>query len=568
MEKTTSEESARSCNSRSASHLGEGAVCRPSRVEGLPSSHTVQAKMDMTAPGDAFETEADRVADSVVSGFGSSVSSSGESPVICAYGGISGGVPHNMESQLNAAQGGGMPLPSGLKSMMEGGFGRDLSSVRIHTDAAAADMSELIDARAFTSGQDIYFNTGEFSPDTLHGQHLIAHEITHTLQQCGGIAREDKKTTPKPRVKEMDEEDLNYMASSDSHFWCQLLQRVIFLDSGVEVPLNVLNSVLGGIYLADRFVSITRKGSIRKSLRSFGYPADLSDKIIPLFEEDDWRFSIAKRHTEILDRQVPGGWNTTVAAQQFRTLAQQNKDKTSERSVVDEIEYYYLLYKADRNENLNPFENPGFLVQGSTWTTIFGIEVALIASVFTAGVTGAIGASSMASVGISIVVGTLNDIYQLGIEYSTGKESDKKQIEDHIAARLSGIVVKNVISGGFFRLGSVIGDSALGDGVKALLGVLVTTFQESINIGVQAISTATIDGKTAASAVGNVAAGGFSGHGSALGQTIGIVIPAVVEGGKAIYEHGSSDNQVVPYSVGGFSLPGSAVTYLAIMKAQ
>jgi len=557
MEKITSEESSRSRNLRSASRLGEGAVSHPSHIEGLPS---------MTEPGDAFETEADRVADLVVSGLGSSVSSSGESAVISAYGGTSGGVPHNMESQLRAARGGGMPLPSGLKSMMEGSFGRDLSSVRIHTDSAAASMSDSIDARAFTSGQDIYFNAGEFSPDTKQGQRLIAHEITHTLQQCGGIAREEKKKTPKPKVEVMDEEDLNEAAAGDRLFWARLLQHVFFLDTGVELPLYTFQGLLHSIKVADEEITWTRKNAVRVYLSNCS--EEMQDKLMDYFDDDDWRFSIARQHARILSRQVPGGWNTTVAERQFRSLALQNKSKTAGRTEIDNIEYLYLSYRADRNANLNPFENPDFLVSGSTWTKIFGIEVALIASVFTAGVTGAIGASTLASVGVSIGVGTVNDLYQLAIEYSTAEsDEDKKEIEDHLGAQIAGIVVKNAITGGFFRLGAAIGDTALADGVKALLGVLTAIAQESINMGVKAITTGGVDGGDAVSAGGNVAAGGFGGHGSAGGQTIGIIIPAVIDAAKLVYENSGSDTKKIPYSSSGYSLPGPAATYFEIMKS-
>lgn len=81
-------------------------------------------------------------------------------------------------------------MPPALKSRMESGFGADFSDVRLHTDTSAARMSSSIRANAFTSGNDIYFASGKYDPSSRSGQHLIAHELTHTLQQSGKVARE------------------------------------------------------------------------------------------------------------------------------------------------------------------------------------------------------------------------------------------------------------------------------------------------------------------------------------------------------------------------------------------
>ncbi len=69
---------------------------------------------------------------------------------------------------------------------MESGFGRDFSDVSIHTDNAADEMNRELGARAFARGQDVYFRSGEYNPDTATGQRLLAHELTHTVQQGGG----------------------------------------------------------------------------------------------------------------------------------------------------------------------------------------------------------------------------------------------------------------------------------------------------------------------------------------------------------------------------------------------
>ena len=149
-----------------------------------PSQTIVHAQLEMTKPGDADENEANAMADAIVSGGKIRRQISGGT----AGSGIA--VSTAMESQLAQAQGGGRTMPDGLRNMMENGFGRDFSDVRIHTDSQAAEMSSNLSAKAFTLGNDIYFNKGQFSPSTTSGQHLIAHELTHVVQGSGKVGRE------------------------------------------------------------------------------------------------------------------------------------------------------------------------------------------------------------------------------------------------------------------------------------------------------------------------------------------------------------------------------------------
>ncbi|SDN26936.1 eCIS core domain-containing protein [Pseudomonas jinjuensis] len=85
--------------------------------------------------------------------------------------------------QIRASRGGGNPLPGPLREKMEAQFGAKLDGVRIHTDAPAVLLSQALKAQAFTHGSDIFFNEGKFAPDSRSGQHLLAHELTHTIQQ-------------------------------------------------------------------------------------------------------------------------------------------------------------------------------------------------------------------------------------------------------------------------------------------------------------------------------------------------------------------------------------------------
>lgn len=179
-------------NQRHSQHESQSAKTHPSRT-------IVHAKLEMTDPGDHDEQEADAMAEAVVSGGKISRKISG------GGGGSSGiAVSQQMESQLSQLQGGGRPMPQGLLNMMESGFGQDFGHVRIHTDAEAADMSSSISAKAFTLGNDIYFNRGQFNPETTEGQRLVAHELTHVVQGTGKVGRKAEGRIYETVKKEID----------------------------------------------------------------------------------------------------------------------------------------------------------------------------------------------------------------------------------------------------------------------------------------------------------------------------------------------------------------------------
>lgn len=175
---------------------------RKSVKEGInaPSRQTiVQPKLEVTTPGDSYEREADRMADFVMQKGCSNThvempsATSVLPPVISrrASSSTSGvAVGNATESDIHASRGGGQPMPTALRSQMESGFEADFSGVRLHTGSAAEAMSNNLRAKAFTYGNDIYFNRGQYSPDTTAGQHLIAHELTHVVQQSGKVGRE------------------------------------------------------------------------------------------------------------------------------------------------------------------------------------------------------------------------------------------------------------------------------------------------------------------------------------------------------------------------------------------
>ena len=87
------------------------------------------------------------------------------------------------EDKLNASQARGEPLPDGLRELMQEGFGRDLSRVRVHDDSFADDLNDEMDSQAFAYNNHIYFRRGHYNPGNIIGIQLLAHELTHVIQQ-------------------------------------------------------------------------------------------------------------------------------------------------------------------------------------------------------------------------------------------------------------------------------------------------------------------------------------------------------------------------------------------------
>ncbi|TFI56933.1 DUF4157 domain-containing protein [Sphingomonas parva] len=160
----------------------------------LPLHPPSRGPLDVSHPADAAEQEAERIVEALYPHGGSSGTRE-RSPEPKAR---SAGATYRRGVFGGLAEG-GMALPEEIRSEMEGALGADLSGVRVHTDANAAALSESLGATAFTYGSDIFFDSGQFAPGTHEGDRLLAHELSHAIQQQNSgptIAREgEQKTT-------------------------------------------------------------------------------------------------------------------------------------------------------------------------------------------------------------------------------------------------------------------------------------------------------------------------------------------------------------------------------------
>lgn len=154
----------------------------------------LQAKLAINKPGDRFEQEANATADRVIKqksmapqslAAGAPVQKVVRQQIQCLQD-VHSGQQQAAEltfKQLSHGSEGGFPLSPLVNAKMSSAVGADFSKVRIHTDQKAISMSRRLNAHAFTYGNDIYFNAGMYNPDTASGQHLLAHELTHVVQQ-------------------------------------------------------------------------------------------------------------------------------------------------------------------------------------------------------------------------------------------------------------------------------------------------------------------------------------------------------------------------------------------------
>ncbi|HEY0067677.1 MAG TPA: DUF4157 domain-containing protein [Flavisolibacter sp.] len=155
------------------------------KADGQAAPAFFQAKFAVNTPNDAYEQEANAMAKLAVNGQPATGAQGGQksSGVQKKDGGGAHAAPPNLSARIEQSAGKGQPLPEGTGSEMSNAFGTDFSNVSIHDDAEAAQMNQELGAQAFTHGNDIYFDSGRYDTSGTAGKELLAHELTHVVQQ-------------------------------------------------------------------------------------------------------------------------------------------------------------------------------------------------------------------------------------------------------------------------------------------------------------------------------------------------------------------------------------------------
>ena len=160
---------------------GECSECRKKRL-GL------RTKLKVNEPGDIYEREADRVADQVMATPAHSAVSSGPPRILRFAGKPTGQVAAAPASVDQVLASPGRPLDPALRQDMEQRFGYDFSSVRVHSGTAAEQSARDVNAHAYTVGHNMVFGAGQPALGSREGQKLLAHELTHVMQQSTASA--------------------------------------------------------------------------------------------------------------------------------------------------------------------------------------------------------------------------------------------------------------------------------------------------------------------------------------------------------------------------------------------
>lgn len=334
----------------------------------LPSRVFVQAQLEMTAPGDSDEQEADAVAEAVIS--------KGKIARSVSKGHSGNGIEltSRMGTQLASLQGHGSQLYGDLKSRMESSFGRDFSNVRIHTGSKAAELSNSIGARAFTYGNDIYFNQGQFQPGTAQGDRLIAHELTHTVQQSGKVSRDlfpmdgfgddyaQTLTEKNKNEKEKDEkgekdEIRNIQNKYKIPKYLRYIIEYLFEYYGHLTDITVADCY----YHAVLEHSFFKRKHFADNLKLFY--GENNDSLSPLppdsFFDEDLEKGVAKWHYLVIQDKInkspkpsSNAGPLVTAQSQMRDVIYRNQTDSDMAPVIREIEEQYLQFRIN---DLTPY---------------------------------------------------------------------------------------------------------------------------------------------------------------------------------------------------------------------
>jgi len=196
------------------SKAGSGDFFAPVNNSAPPS---IQTKLAVNIPGDKYEVEADHMANKVMRmslsgkrGGEKELESQPERRLQRKESEATPSSDHHFQQQgesqthftseqteatIRSKTSGGQPLPAETRSFMEPRFGNDFSNVRIHQDQGAAQLNHQLNARAFTYQNHIFFGPGQYQPQTVQGKQLLAHELTHVVQQ--GASKEGNDNSQK-----------------------------------------------------------------------------------------------------------------------------------------------------------------------------------------------------------------------------------------------------------------------------------------------------------------------------------------------------------------------------------
>ncbi len=233
-----------------------GGSCPSCVEEGLATG--IQSKSQISMPGDHYEQEADRVAEQVLripdpvlqrqynrSSESSAPRTTAAEEALIGRPGQSASCAADVSSDFTSRLGNGVPLDTASRHYFEPRFGQDFSNVRIHDGPQAAATAASIQARAFTLGRDVVFAAGEHKPDSASGKRLLAHELTHVVQQSGVAPQLRRQPAAQPApapVTPASDADIRYMVNTAIEMFARSAEHFQHSQVNAAVLDRVLSS--------------------------------------------------------------------------------------------------------------------------------------------------------------------------------------------------------------------------------------------------------------------------------------------------------------------------------------
>lgn len=332
------------------SKAGGGDFFAPQSAGAAPA---VQMKMTVNKPGDKFEQEADKMADKVMrmpaapqekvqrqsddklqkkeedkiqkaaapeekvqkkeedkiqkSPTEEKVQKKEEDKLQRKESGGNSGLASSTQSAITNKTTGGQPLPSETRGFMESRFGADFSTVRIHNDQESAALSNQLSARAFTHKNHIFFSQDQYQPGTSEGKQLLAHELTHTIQQGHAVQRSPQvstTTTPPPIQRLGISDALDYFADAAYNipgyrmFTILIGMNPINMERADRSAANILRAIVeflpGGFLITqvlDRYGVFARAGAyVEAQLNTLGITgSSIRKSVMDFLNSLGWR---------------------------------------------------------------------------------------------------------------------------------------------------------------------------------------------------------------------------------------------------------------------------------------
>lgn len=187
-------------------------------------------------------------------------------------GGVTPEVTPTINSGIQSLHGGGTPLSRSARSFFEPRFGVNLSKVRLHNNTQAANLARSVNARAFTFGHNVVFGAGEYSPDASSGRKVLAHELTHVMQQNGGLTLFSVNETSaniipnSHKISNVFPKFTNIAAVNKSFIQRDLFDDFVGLVAGNDAQ-RVISNLRRSVQMAPRFFYDVFVGEVLDSVR-------------------------------------------------------------------------------------------------------------------------------------------------------------------------------------------------------------------------------------------------------------------------------------------------------------